>query len=231
MLPHALFHDAGLAVMHGEAFFPKDRGRLRCETPHRALEITVAGKSKIVSVTGVDNVCGVREARETAIDAIGAEVSESRRGGRALRQMRPRVECTRFGDMLGSNSLRQCIPEATRRAIGADSAEQFRDGLRIAYGAKESGDATAVDGGEEVFEVHAQDDAFAGMGRGEGVDGSRSDEAVGGWVSGDVVKNAGEYLLLDFFEAGFGRFNEADVAGVFREDAVVIVCKRADGGG
>ena len=80
-----------------------------------------------------------------------------------------------------------------------------------------------MDRGKEVAQIHAQDNAFAGTRGGEGLDGAGLHESVCSGVGWDSLKNARKNPLLDMFEVELGSLDEADVAGIFAEDAVVIV--------
>jgi len=77
--------------------------------------------------------------------------------------------------------------------------------------------------GKKSFRVHAQDNALAGMRCCEGLDGAAFDEAMCSRMCGDLLEDTGENLLLDMLEAEFGSFDEAEAAGVFGKDAVVVV--------
>ena len=81
----------------------------------------------------------------------------------------------------------------------------------------------ASDGGKEILQVHFQDDALAQVGRDESVDGPAFYESMGGRMRRNLVKNLREYFPLQILKPQFGRFNQSNGAGFFRQDAIVIV--------
>ena len=100
VLANAEAHDAGFAVIDGEAFLGGDSGDVGGETIDTAGEGGIAGEREVIGVSGIDGPRGFGESGESAIETIGAEVGEGRRGGRTLRQMGGAVEG--FGATLAS---------------------------------------------------------------------------------------------------------------------------------
>lgn len=155
-----------------------------------------------------------------------AEIGEGGRCGRSLRKMLPGIEGAGFDHALDGEFPAQASPKPAWRGMRAQATEQISDRLGIAGHAKERRDARAVDRGKEILQVHAQDNALAGVRCGEGLDGARLYESMRCRMCGDLLEDARENLLLDMLEAALGSFDEADVAGIFREDAVVVVRER-----
>jgi hypothetical protein len=86
-LANALPHDARLAMVHRESFLHGGRTHVKLESSGDALKIAVPRERKIVGITRIDGLSGVRQAVQPAIHPIGAEVGKRRRCGCALRQM------------------------------------------------------------------------------------------------------------------------------------------------
>src|SRR5438876_10889717 len=78
VLPHALAHDARLAVMDGESFFVQNRGDMRREPLGTAIERFAARKREIVGVPRVLGANRLRQARQTAIGPVEAEICQRR---------------------------------------------------------------------------------------------------------------------------------------------------------
>jgi hypothetical protein len=84
VLPHALAHDARLAVVHAETLFAQNGGDVRSKPLHASLECFAAGKRQIVGVARVLGASRLRQPRQPAIHPVGAEVGKRRRGRCAL---------------------------------------------------------------------------------------------------------------------------------------------------
>jgi hypothetical protein len=73
-LPHALAHDARLAVVHGKPFFHQNDRDVRGKSLDAALELFAARKREIVGITGVFGSGRSRQSGEPAIHTIGANI-------------------------------------------------------------------------------------------------------------------------------------------------------------
>lgn len=78
MLPHTLPHDSCLAMIHAEAFFHENRGGVYCKSLHASFERLAAGESQVVRISCVDGANRFRQASQTAVHTVSAEVGECR---------------------------------------------------------------------------------------------------------------------------------------------------------
>jgi len=108
---------------------------------------------------------------------IGTEISECGRTGGALRKVRLAIEHLDIG--------RRSMPDVPRRGIAAKAAQQVCYRFRITESAEETLHARFGDGGEEIMEVHFQNDQLANVRRAECVDGTAFAKAVDGIVQRD----------------------------------------------
>ena len=217
MLSHTLAHDARLAMMDRQTFFMQDRGGMRGESLDAAVEIVAAGERQIVGVARVLCAGAFRETAQPAIGTIQAHVGERRRGGRALRQVRARVEGPRLA------AIRDPAPDTARRGVGRDAAEQVGHRFGVSQGAKDGLNARAPDGGEEVAQVHAQYHALAHVRSGERPHRPSFDEPVRRRMGWNPVQNLRQDSLLDPLQAWLGRFDQANRAVPLVQHAIVIV--------
>ncbi len=76
VLANALAHDAGFAMVDGEAFLGGEGGGLGSKAMDTAGEGGIAGEGEVITVAGVDGTGGMGKSGEAAIEAIGAEIGE-----------------------------------------------------------------------------------------------------------------------------------------------------------
>ena len=79
MLPHALAHDARLAVVYDKTLLVQNGGDMGREPLHAPLKCFAPGKCQIVGVPRVLGACRFRQARHAAIHPVGAKIGQSRR--------------------------------------------------------------------------------------------------------------------------------------------------------
>ncbi len=121
------------------------------------------------------------------------------------------------------NAVGSGVPNVAWDGVGADAAEAVRDAFGIAEGTEQGLDARAVDAGEEILQVEAEDDGFACVRLGEGADATAFDEAMSGGMGGDEVENVAEDLALEFADAGFRHLDQAKATVGFAFEAVAVV--------
>ncbi len=209
MLPHALPHDARLAMMDREAFLMQNRGYVGGKPFHTMVEILSARKRQIVGVPRVVRSGTFGETEQPAIGAIETHVGQ--RGG-----------CRRALWKMGA-SVHRIFQDIARDGVGGDTAEQIGHRFRVAQGAKYRLNPRTADGRKEVLEVHSQHHALPHVGSGERLHGAPLDESMGRGMWRNLVQNARQNVLLDPFQTRFWRFDQSNGAAAFVERAIVVV--------
>jgi hypothetical protein len=96
-------HDPGLGRVHGEAFVRNDPADGVDQSVHRQFR---AGEREVVGVSRVAGPMRSREAGQSAVEPVGDEIGERRRGRCALRQVRTPESTGRIEGKLRENTRR-----------------------------------------------------------------------------------------------------------------------------
>src|SRR5882762_1065339 len=151
MLSHTLEQDASFAVMNAIALFQQHRRSLRCKSVDTPLESLPARKGKVVRIACVLHARRSGESAQAAIEAMGADIGESRRGGRALRQVRTRIQASRFSELDGTDFWPEFAPDFTGWGIRTNASQQIGHRLWIARRAKKGLNSGARQGRKEIL--------------------------------------------------------------------------------
>jgi len=130
--------------------------------------------------------------------------------------MPPGIELTGFTELRAIDVPIETAPRIARCSVGAHGGEQIRDRLRISGCAKERLNSCMPKVGEEVAQVHPQNDPAAGVGRDEGFDRIRLTKPVRNGMKGNLFQDAGQNPSLELFEPRLGRFDQSNISGLLR---------------
>src|ERR1700722_12613412 len=119
--------------------------------------------------------------------------------------------------------LDHLAPGRARHAIGRDPAQQVGNRLWIAEGAEEALHPRSGKGGEEVLQVHTQNDTPAYVGSGKSLDGPSLHKAMHCGMRRNAVEDGGQNPALQIFQTRLRHLNQPNAAGSFGQHAVVIV--------
>src|SRR5438128_1717650 len=129
--------------------------------------------------------------------------------------MRARVQGPRLVPLLRVRFDRTNVPEIAWNGVGAEAAKAVGDLLGIAERSKEGLYTCGRKCGKEILQVQAHQHVLAGVRRGKAYDRASFDKSVHGRVSRNAIENTGENPSLQFLEAWFRTFRQADAAGAF----------------
>ncbi len=193
--------------------------------------MSVSAESKVVGVAGVIGVGRFGKTGQAAIGAVKTQVGERWRRRTALRQVTSRIPLSQAAKTLWSDlENRIAPPDAARSLGGTKAAKQIRNVLWISSRAQGGLHSQARHGWKEILDIHAQDDMLANVRRGKGLDGSRRNKPMRGWMGRDAIEDLHKDLPLDLFEVLFRRLYQSNAAQpnaarLLAEDAVVVVLK------
>src|ERR1700679_50104 len=100
--------------------------------------------------------------------------------------MRPAIQGARF--------LREPAEETARGFVCADASKQIGNRFGIAHRAEKSLNPRGGEGGEEIAQIHAQDNSLTRVRSGERPDGSLFEESVHARMGWDALQNFGQDL-------------------------------------
>src|SRR5579862_88557 len=87
LLPYSLAHDARLTVIHGKTFFTHYGGNMRGEPINTLSKLLATRKGEIIGIPCVLSACRCSQPRQSAVQPVRAEIRQSGRSRRSLRQM------------------------------------------------------------------------------------------------------------------------------------------------
>ena len=74
VLPHTLAHDAGLAVMHAEAFLHQNRGDMNRKALNLPSYCFTAGERQVVCVSRIPSANRFRQSAQATINTVAARL-------------------------------------------------------------------------------------------------------------------------------------------------------------
>jgi len=225
----ALRTDSRLVVVRRETLFENDRVNHPFESFPATSKSLASGEDEVVDITRVACATACRRTRKPHVEAIGAQISKRRRAWRPLRQVPGSQSCmlpmqTAVRIRLLVSAVRcNHAQDITWHHVGDELRQNPRCRRRVAKCPKQRLDAPGTNARKEIFQIDAQHQARAGMGR----RCAQGRPALHAPVGRRMRRYLGKYLVedasLNRTEPRLGDLEQAMTTAALRDPAMAIM--------